>query len=108
MDIEWKRAKRLPTQGSYIYVEQVSPARAFIGQVVLIWLNENDREVIAVADSSGDVVNLAENDRWVEYNSHHRHTQDIEILRRYNSCPCCDAPILESKAGNIDHAWLWS
>jgi hypothetical protein len=57
----------LPKQGSFIYVEQVSPARAFVGRVVLIWTGEDGREVIAVVDDEGETVNLAEDDKWVPH-----------------------------------------
>jgi hypothetical protein len=59
--------EELPEVGTRIYVEQSSPARAFIGRVALIWLNEYNRKVIAVVDDEGDIVNLAPDDKWVPH-----------------------------------------
>jgi hypothetical protein len=111
MDLEpevWERVKRMPKQGDFIYVEQICPVRAFIGQVVLIWTNENGRQVIAVVDGANDVINLAEDDRWVSYHGTHREVATVEILKRSGLCICCDAPLLADRSGNIDHAWLWT
>jgi hypothetical protein len=102
---EWTK---LPEPGSFIYIEQVSPVRAFIGKVVLIWRNEDERDVISVIDGANTIVNLAEDDRWVPYGTQYAHRADIEILRKAGICPCCGAPLLESRSGNLDHAWLWS
>lgn len=109
VDINWETARKFPEQGSYIYVEQISPVRAFIGRVILIWLNGEGRNVIAVADDNGDVVNLAEDDRWVQYNAepYYSRTTDIEILHRTHGCPCCDSPLLTDSSGAVYHPWLW-
>jgi hypothetical protein len=114
MDLEpevWERANRLPETGSYIYIEQVCPVRAFIGKVVLIWLNENDRHVIAVIDGSNCIINLAEDDRWVAYNASPQpcpRLTDVEILNRTHGCPCCDAPLLADGSDSVVHPWLWT
>lgn len=109
MDLNWDTARKLPETGSYIYIEQVSPVRAFIGRVILIWLNENDREVIAVIDGANEVINLAEDDRWVQYNreGYQHGLSDVEILVRTHGCPCCNAPLLTDSAGAVYHPWLW-
>jgi hypothetical protein len=113
MDLEpevWERAQKLPEVGSFIYVDQICPVRAFIGKVVLIWLNEHGRQVIAVIDGANDIINLAEDDRWVQYNSVQPcpMVTDIEILHKSHACPCCDAPLLVSASGSVVHPWVWS
>lgn len=108
-DLPWNQAKRLPKQGSHIYVEQISPVRAFIGEVVLIWRNDQDRDVICVRDGANDLINLAEDDRWVAYSAEPIRPGPlaIEILSRTGMCPCCDSPLLKSATGTVIHPWNW-
>jgi hypothetical protein len=58
-----------PEQGDYIYIEQVSPVRAFIGRVLLIWTRGDSQKVISVTDEDGDITNVTEQDKWVPHKS---------------------------------------